>query len=459
LAVAAAGAAAAFAVIVAFQSGSVSAALALPFGLAIVAVIVRRPYVGLWLVILFTQLDAAASLIFRGLPVSAAKALTAATILGVVVVSYREPRSERLGPDHTILRLALMFATVLLASFLFVEDRSLGVWSVRRMASLIILLYLVVRLVGTVSLARGIVLAVLVSTLVSALVLIADWTMGSHLVARAQAAVNSQWLGISRSSGASDYNPTTAATMTLTGTACAMILALRWRRWRMLTAATAVAGSAAVVLSFARSSGLVLGLLLVWLVLKFVTHRRFALFLSGAAVAAVVAAAVIPQSYWERQATLTDLRSDISLRRRVGYNLIGLHVLAQHPILGVGPGNYKVYYMNPEYRWMPGRGLIPRQLHNMYLEVASETGLVGFACFAGILAVAWASLNRLRIRGPTQEIRVLAEAIHFGFTGLLLASLFVPNEYNKYVWIFAGLGAAMDLVARRHEKEARQAGG
>jgi O-antigen ligase len=80
-------------------------------------------------------------------------------------------------------------------------------------------------------------------------------------------------------------------------------------------------------------------------------------------------------------------------------------VLAEHPLLGVGPGNYKVHYMDPDYRWMPGRGVVPRQLHNMYLEVATETGVVGFVLFAGMLFLALRSLNRVRKSGPTRERR------------------------------------------------------
>jgi hypothetical protein len=220
-------------------------------------------------------------MIFRGLPISGVKLMTALTLAGVIVVSCREPRRVRFGPDDPVLRLAAMFCLVLLVSFLFVEDRSLGVWSLRRLVSLLLLLYLVARLVTSLERARWIVLAVLVSTLVSGVVVAADWFLGTHLVARAQAAVASEWLGLSRSSGASEYNPTTAATLLLTGTACALVLFARTPRWRWLTGATALAGGMGVVLSYARSSGLVLGVLLIWLMFKYRTHRRFPLVIAS----------------------------------------------------------------------------------------------------------------------------------------------------------------------------------
>jgi len=92
----------------------------------------------------------------------------------------------------------------------------------------------------------------------------------------------------------------------------------------------------------------------------------------------------------------------------------------------------------------------------MYLEVATDSGLLGFACFAGMLFLSLRSLHRVRKRGPTKEIRVFGEALHFAYVGLLLASLFMPNEYNKYVWIFTGLGVALGRISSREEKTPAQ---
>lgn len=430
-------------------------ALAIPIGLAGSCIVIRWPFLGLLLIALITQLDAVANQIFRGLPVSSVKLLTGLTLVGIALTSYKESRRERLGPDDPVLRLALLFLITLLISFLFVEDRALGLWSLRRMASLLLLLYLVLRLANTLERIRAIVYAVILSTMLSAMIVVADWLLGIHLMGTSKAALASQWQGMSRSAGATDLNPTTSAIMLLTGTACALILFLRQPKWRILTGATVAMGSAGIVLSYARSSGLVFGLLLIWLLFKFRNNRRFPAALAACLLGVAIAFPLIPGSYWERLGTLTDFRGDLSLRRRVGYNMIGVQILAENPMLGVGPGNYKAHYTDHEYRFMPGRLLVPRQLHNMYLEVATESGLVGFVCFAGMLFLSLRSLGRVRKRGPTKEIRDLGEALHFAYVGLLLASLFMPNEYNKYVWIFTGLGVAIGRMAFKDRPEAK----
>jgi O-antigen ligase len=427
-------------------------AVAIPFALACAAIVIRWPFAGLILIALLTQLDAVAAQLFRGMPISSVKVLTGLTLLGVALASYREPRRSRLGPDDNVLRLAVLFGITLLISFLFVEDRSLGLWSLRRMASLLILLYLVVRLVNSVGRVRAVVFAVVLSTLVSAVVVVADWILGVHLLGTETQAITSEWQGMARSAGATNLDPTTSSIMLLTGTACSLILFLRWPRWRLLTGAAVAAGSAGIVLSYARSSGVVFGLLLLWLLYKYRNSRRFPIAIASGLLALAVVLPMVPGTYWERLGTLTDLKSDLSLRRRVGYNMIGAHILAERPLLGVGPGNYRVHYMDHKYRWMPGRGLVPRQLHNMYFEVATESGLIGFACFAGMLFLSLRALHRVRKRGPTKELRDLGEALHFAYVGLLLASLFMPNEYNKYVWIFTGLGVALGRIAFKGEE-------
>lgn len=426
-------------------------ALALPIALAGALVVIRRPFLGLLLIAFLTQLDALANQIFRGFPISSVKLLTGLTLIGVALASYKEPRRGRLGPDDPVLRLAVLFGITLLLSFLFVEDRTLGLWSLRRMAGLLLLLYFVVRLVKDVGHVRLILFAVIFSTLMSATILIADWVLGIHLLSSSASAITSEWEGMSRSAGATDANPTTSAIMLLTGTACAIILFLRQHRWRLLTGATAVVGSAGIVLSYARSSGIVFGLLLLWLLYKYRNSRRFPIAIAAGLLGIAIALPLIPGTYWERLGTLTDFQSDLSLRRRLGYNMIGVQILAERPLLGVGPGNYKAHYMDTKYRWMPGRALVPRQLHNMYLEVATESGLLGFACFAGMLFLSLRSVQRVRKRGPTPEIRDLGEALHFAYVGLLLASVFMPNEYNKYVWIFTGMGVAIGRIAFRDE--------
>jgi O-antigen ligase len=118
-------------------------------------------------------------------------------------------------------------------------------------------------------------------------------------------------------------------------------------------------------------------------------------------------------------------------------------------VFGVGPDNFKEHYQDFKYRYMPGRALEPRALHNMYLSVPVEAGLLGFACFGALLFVAMRDLGRARIRAPDPEARALAEALHFAFGVYLMICVFGSSESSKYLWIFAGLSVALAEVAQR----------
>ncbi len=92
---------------------------------------------------------------------------------------------------------------------------------------------------------------------------------------------------------------------------------------------------------------------------------------------------------FRRLATARDSVSltEPSVTYRVDYGLIALDLIRSHPIFGVGVGNeilaglaaglYQDQGMRSSWQWQP--------VHNLYLFVASETGLVGLVLFFGFL--------------------------------------------------------------------------
>jgi O-antigen ligase len=382
----------------------------------------------------------------------------------VIFDSARKSRRKRFGPNEPILHFIVMFALVLLLASMFVADSGLAFWSVRRLLPLMLLTYLAVRLVETREQAEMLMVCIVASSLCSSFVVIFDYIFGGNLLSTEDAAVTAQFGDVSRSAGASDYNPTTAATMLLAGTCMAMMMFVETPRWRWLTGPTIILGTMGLVLSFARSAAIVFA---VAFVILLIVHRRHLLFplvimtgvLGLTTLAVLLYAGVpipfIPPEYLDRLATLLDFNSDYTLWRRFGYNLIGLDLLAHHPVLGVGPGNFQHWYVDPEYRWIPGRTLAPRQLHNMYLEVAVETGIVGFSCFAAIIGSALHALVRTRRRPGAPEFRWMAGALLFGFCAFLMASVFVPNEYQKYLWLLSGLSVSVGRISAMERRTAQ----
>jgi O-antigen ligase len=83
-----------------------------------------------------------------------------------------------------------------------------------------------------------------------------------------------------------------------------------------------------------------------------------------------------------------------------------LDMARDHPLLGVGPGNFKYHYMAyrvglrgryPD-RWLHGFAMNWGEVHNDHLQVAAETGLPGYALFLLAIGIGSGIVGRQRAR-------------------------------------------------------------
>lgn len=437
----------ALALLVAGMLLSATVIIALPIAGIIGLVLLHRPFLGLVLLVAISQLDTLANIISQDLPISIVKLLTLAVLGAVIVESYREPRSNRLGPPEPALKFALLYCVALLLSYLLADDADAAAWSIRRLLGLVVLFYLVVRMVRDQRQLEWVVLAIIGSTLFSSVIVLYDSLLGQSLLATSFAASEAEFEGMARSSGASDQDPTTTATMLLAGTLLALFLATKTPKWRWLNISTTLLGTGAIMFSFARSSALAYGLAIAWLVWKYRRHRSFLIVVGTVMFSGLAALPFVPGEYLDRLASMGDIESDVTLQRRITYTRIGIELLSEYPVFGVGPGNFQVRYIDEPYRTYGGRKLIPRLLHNMFLSVAVEVGFVGLFGFLGLIIAGVVGTGDAAKRAESKDIRILAEATQFAYVPFLFASMFVPNEYNKYTWIMAGLAVAVTRIA------------
>lgn len=409
-------------------------ALALPIALAAGMALLLNPFWPLFLLVISVPVDALFNRIFDPLPVSAATALTLLTLGALLLRLPREPREERLLPDDPTLRWTLAFAVALAISALLAQDRDVAYEDAGRLGGQLLMMLLIVRIVRTPRDMRILLFGLAAAALFSALVVIFETETGIRLLSRTG--------GFDRSRGASDQNPTTAALMQTFGVTMALALGLSYARGRLLTLSAGLVGILGIFLSYARSASLTVAavaLLIAW------HHRRSRYFPLGAILAMGAIAAMlpmIPDTFWNRLAALGNFDTDMTLWRRVGYNLIGLDLVAQHPLFGIGPGNFPQVYMDPQYRYMPGRTLEPRDLHNMYLGVAAELGLVGLATFVGVIASGIIRLLRRTAQCSDPTARAFATALLFGSLAYYVGSLVTPAQYVKFTWVLVGLAVA-----------------
>jgi O-antigen ligase len=147
------------------------------------------------------------------------------------------------------------------------------------------------------------------------------------------------------------------------------------------------------------------------------------------------------------QAATVEKGSEAAMRGRESENRVGLAMFRDHPVLGVGPGNYPGHYLE----YSPKIGLDPRlearEPHNLYLGALAETGIIGGCAFLTVLGLALRGAWRGRhwLRGNDA---LLAEGIFVALVSFLVAGLFLHAAYPRYLWIMVGLGFAAGQLAR-----------
>jgi putative inorganic carbon (hco3(-)) transporter len=216
------------------------------------------------------------------------------------------------------------------------------------------------------------------------------------------------------------------------------------RRWMLVPAALAAIASA-VTLVATLSRGAWLGLLVaVAVLLWLLPGRRLRIgLLAGAAVAAVVIAGLSGPIAARLSPHATGPVEMLNSRWRVWTAATAMTI--QHPVFGVGVGNFRHYY--------PAYGIRPANVdhaHNLWLNIAAERGIPAMAAFMVVLI---ALLNTLGagLRGADDPWRrALAAGMIAGFAGYLVHSMFDVSYYDARVmllfWLLAGVAAGLPLL-------------
>ena len=127
-----------------------------------------------------------------------------------------------------------------------------------------------------------------------------------------------------------------------------------------------------------------------------------------------------------------------------------LTVFLEHPVIGVGPGQYARFYSADYHDRFSFRDLPrPRRAHNLFLEMAAETGIVGLTVFVWLLWVLSSGLLRERRRWLSIHLDKahLATALFFSVLAYVATGLFLHLAYERYLWFLLGVsGAALRLT-------------
>lgn len=147
-----------------------------------------------------------------------------------------------------------------------------------------------------------------------------------------------------------------------------------------------------------------------------------------------------------QQVAVVKSGSESAIRGRESENLAALEMFRDYPILGVGPGNYPLHYLDYSEQIGLDPRLEQREAHSLYLQALAETGIVGALALLAILWLALSGAWRARQRLAGRDA-LLAEGIFVALVTFLIAALFLHLTYPRYLWIVIGLGLAAGRLA------------
>lgn len=113
----------------------------------------------------------------------------------------------------------------------------------------------------------------------------------------------------------------------------------------------------------------------------------------------------------------TELRS---VSDRIVYMDIARDAIEKHPLRGVGAGNFPWYASNYLF-YKTDYDLRGDNVHNIYLTVFSELGLIGFVLFMGMIA---SGIGAILQKRDTERIALLAIFVAWAIIGL----------FDHYIW-------------------------
>lgn len=118
--------------------------------------------------------------------------------------------------------------------------------------------------------------------------------------------------------------------------------------------------------------------------------------------------------------------------------LQSLKVTAQHPVFGVGPGNFVV---------VSG---VWHATHNSYTEMSAEGGVPALFLYVFILWRCIANLRDLsRYPRTAAEIRLFSMAVGASITAYLIGSFFASDAYQVFPYCFVIYSRVLRLIVKR----------
>jgi putative inorganic carbon (HCO3(-)) transporter len=133
----------------------------------------------------------------------------------------------------------------------------------------------------------------------------------------------------------------------------------------------------------------------------------------------------------------------------------GIDAFKDNPIFGVGYDNWLAYYP-AHYTITIGGSLL---MHNMFIQAASELGLVGLIPLAALILLCFVNTAQVRAfarAADREDLVLLSRGFDAATIGFLVSAAFVTVLFYPFLWIHVAFIVAFRSVAQRLPARARE---
>ena len=240
------------------------------------------------------------------------------------------------------------------------------------------------------------------------------------------------------------------------------------RSWLLRVAAfwALVACGLAIVFTFSRGAFIAVAVVIA---IMFVRRPPRLPLMIAAIVGVVLLVRFVPDQYIERLQTIPDAvlnfdsgtTSEVSFRGRISEMTVALNMFADNPILGVGVNNYPAQYLDYSRSLGLDSRREQRPPHNLFLEIAAESGILGLIVFGSVCVIIFQRLigaeNLLSAAGKRDDASLLW-ALRLSLIGYFICGIFLHAAFPRYMWLLLGLAMVMPQVAQNELGNRRRNG-
>ena len=147
------------------------------------------------------------------------------------------------------------------------------------------------------------------------------------------------------------------------------------------------------------------------------------------------------QTYVNPSTNNNSTEASASAQQRKALLIQSLEITAQHPLFGVGPGNFQIV----SGAWQVS--------HNSYTQISAEGGIPAFFLYVLIFRCGIANLRAIRKHPKAGKgIRVFSMALEASLAAYFVGSLFASLAYQLFPYCLVAYTSALRLVVQKLQK-------